>query len=34
MLIGSLYATRVEGKRVRADWPGRVVDAWLVANAP
>jgi AcrR family transcriptional regulator len=33
MLIGSLYATYVEGKRVRADWPERVVDAWLVANA-
>src|SRR4051794_4410692 len=32
MLIGSLYATYVAGNRVSADWPERVVDAWLEAN--
>jgi AcrR family transcriptional regulator len=32
MMVGSLYAAYVGGKRVRADWPERVVDAWLEAN--
>jgi AcrR family transcriptional regulator len=33
MMIGSLYATYVEGRRVPASWPERVVDAWLASNA-
>ena len=32
MLIGSLYATYVAGGQLRADWPERVVDAWLEPN--
>jgi AcrR family transcriptional regulator len=32
MMIGSLYASYVAGKHVRADWPERVVDAWLETN--
>lgn len=32
MMVGSLYATYVSGQPVRADWPQRVVDAWLQAN--
>ena len=33
MLVGSLYAAYVAGRAPRADWPERVVDAWLLANA-
>jgi AcrR family transcriptional regulator len=33
MMVGSLYASYVAGRPVRTDWPERVVDAWLRANA-
>lgn len=33
MLVGSLYAAYSAGKPVRRDWPERVADAWLRANA-
>jgi AcrR family transcriptional regulator len=32
MLVGSLYATYVAGRQVRASWPERAVDAWLEGN--
>jgi AcrR family transcriptional regulator len=32
MLVGSLYAAYLAGRTPRADWPRRVVDAWLGAN--
>lgn len=33
MLVGSLYAAYSAGRPVRRDWPERVTDAWLRANA-
>jgi AcrR family transcriptional regulator len=33
MMIGALYASYIAGKTPRPDWPRRVVDAWLEANA-
>jgi len=33
MLVGSLYAAHLAGRRPRGDWARRVVDAWLDANA-
>ena len=33
MMIGSLYATYLAGRPVWANWPERVVDAWLKGNA-
>jgi AcrR family transcriptional regulator len=33
MLVGSLYAAYLAGHSPRRDWPRRVVDAWLEANA-
>jgi AcrR family transcriptional regulator len=32
MLVGSLYASHLAGRTPRADWPRRVVDAWLNQN--
>jgi AcrR family transcriptional regulator len=32
MLVGSLYATYLGGRRAQRDWPRRVVHAWLEAN--
>ena len=33
MFVGSLYAAHSAGDRPGADWPERVVDAWLRSNA-
>jgi AcrR family transcriptional regulator len=33
MLVGSLYASHLAGRTPTGDWPRRVVDAWLNANA-
>jgi len=33
MLVGSLYASHLAGRTPSGDWPRRVVDAWLKANA-
>jgi AcrR family transcriptional regulator len=33
MMIGALYASYMAGTRPGRDWPRRVVDAWLEANA-
>jgi AcrR family transcriptional regulator len=33
MMIGALYASYIAGKTPGLDWPRRVADAWLEANA-
>jgi AcrR family transcriptional regulator len=33
MLVGSLYASHLAGRTPTGDWPRRVVEAWLDANA-